>query len=248
MDQVAFKIVVPSYNSSQWLSTCLQSIADQTYPHLDVCVIDDASTEEEQRTIIAQYVTANGWKAIYNKVNQGTLHNLVEGTKALECNDDDVVIVVDGDDWLAHSCVLESLAFVYRSTGALMTYGQYMHLSTGETGCPRPYSSWTRFWRAYRKKAWRLSHLRTYKYLLWRQIKDKDLRDEQGNYLQVAADLATMFPMAEMAGRHLHFIPEVMYVYNDLNPIGDEKIHRAEQLRVNRQLRSKRRYSQLSLR
>src|SRR5438046_1233272 len=72
-----YKIVVPSYNSVEWLPDCLQSLEDQKYKNYDVVVIDDASTDERQCEIIAQFTQRNGWKMLCNEQNQGTLANVM---------------------------------------------------------------------------------------------------------------------------------------------------------------------------
>ena len=54
---------------------------------------------------------------------------------------------------------------------------------------------------------------------------EKDLRDDSDNYWSVAGDLAFMWPMIEMSGlEHFKFIDEVLYVYNESNPINDHKV------------------------
>ena len=39
-------IVVPVYQTSQYLNTCLNSIAQQTYKDLEVILVDDGSEDE----------------------------------------------------------------------------------------------------------------------------------------------------------------------------------------------------------
>ena len=51
-----------------------------------------------------------------------------------------------------------------------------------------------------------------------------------------------MFPMLEMAGNRQEFISEVLYVYNDNNPISDHQIRRKEQILAARQIRQKEKY------
>ena len=69
-----------------------------------------------------------------------------------------------------------------------------------------------------------------------------DLLDKNGNYFSVAWDLAIMFPMLEMAGSRQEFIKEVLYVYNDANPICDHKIRRKEQILAGEEIRRKKKY------
>ena len=38
-------VVVPVYNAGPYLRQCLDSIAAQTYSHMEVILVDDASTD-----------------------------------------------------------------------------------------------------------------------------------------------------------------------------------------------------------
>ena len=49
--------------------------------------------------------------------------------------------------------------------------------------------------------------------------------------------MATMFPMMEMAGQRFRFLDEVLYVYNDGNPMCDFKAFSKEQLECERRIR-----------
>ena len=71
-----------------------------------------------------------------------------------------------------------------------------------------------------------------------------DLLDKNGKYFPVAWDLAIMFPMLEMAGNRQEFIRDLLYVYNDQNPISDHKIRRKEQILVAKEIRRKKRYKE----
>lgn len=71
-----------------------------------------------------------------------------------------------------------------------------------------------------------MSHLRTWKSWLWKKIKEEDLRDPDGVYWPVPGDFTFMWPMVEMAGlKHFRFISDVLYVYNEGNPINDHKVN-----------------------
>ena len=69
-----------------------------------------------------------------------------------------------------------------------------------------------------RKFKWVTTHLRTFYAGLFKKIKLEDLLMD-GEFFPRCADLSTMFPMIEMAGYHIKFIPEVLYLYNDRNPL-----------------------------
>ena len=49
-------VIVPAYNVEKYLRRCLDSLVYQTYPHLEILVIDDGSTDGT-RGIIEEYVS-----------------------------------------------------------------------------------------------------------------------------------------------------------------------------------------------
>lgn len=58
---VLVSVIVPTYNSRQFLRGCLQSIQDQTYPNIELIVVDNNSTDETKA--IAKEFTDR----VYNK-------------------------------------------------------------------------------------------------------------------------------------------------------------------------------------
>ncbi len=220
-------------------------IERQTYSNYDVCVVDDASTDTEQKGIIREFCERCGWKAIFNEERKGALFNIVEGIEALQCVDNDIIVQIDGDDWLFDRRVLSLLNLYYLKEDIYLTYGQYYSISHRKRGICSPIAKEDIDKKRYRQMPWQFSALRTFRYFLWRQIRDEDLRDESGEPFRVTWDEALMFPMLEMAGHHIRFIPDILYTYNDLNPICDRRVRREEQLRCGRIIRSRRPYQPL---
>jgi hypothetical protein len=102
-----------------------------------------------------------------------------------------------------------------------MTSGSFKY-HDGRPGFANPPIDFTNI----RKQTFTLSHLRTWKSWLWKKIKEEDLKDDNGNYWSVAGDLSFMFPMLEMSGKnHFNFISNILYIYNESNPINDHKIN-----------------------
>jgi hypothetical protein len=145
------------------------------------------------------------------------LANIVKGIRLSDASPEDVIVTLDGDDYLVFVNCLSHLKTFYNNN-VWMTYGQYFPLSGIYRDFCRPVTDSFN----YRKSGdWHTSHLRTFRRWLWDSIKDSDLRDNEGNYFKVAWDRAFMYPLIEMAGSHAFFIPKVMYMYNDLNPASD---------------------------
>jgi len=67
----------------------------------------------------------------------------------------------------------------------------------------------------------------------------------ENKFFSVAYDLAIMFPILEMAAGRWMFIEDVLYVYNERNPLNDFRIHCMEQIRADKLIRSRRKYQPL---
>ena len=54
LDQPLLSVVVPNHNGAAYLDCCLASLVQQTYPHLEILVVDDASTDSS-REIVSRF-------------------------------------------------------------------------------------------------------------------------------------------------------------------------------------------------
>lgn len=240
-----FKVVVPSFNSVDYLPKTLRSIEMQTYKNYDVCVIDDGSTLKQQREIITDYCMRNNWKTIFHDKNLGALQGLIEAIDLHQCEDDDVVVVIDGDDWLAHENVFQRLHDIYQNEDIYMTWGQCEIYPPGNTPMryAQPVPDMVIEQKLYRDIPFVFWHPATFKYFLWRHIDPKDFKDQNGEYFRIMKDKATLFPMLEMCGHKKKYIDETLYIYNLANPLNDYANTDLEEVqRVDKFLQSKYRY------
>lgn len=235
-----FKIVIPSYNSVKWLRKTLDSVATQSYKDFDVCVIDDASTEEQQKEIIQEYANKFGWKTIYRKNNHGVVPNIIDGISLLAPSDDDVIVILDGDDWFYNKHVLSKLNEIYSKEQVSLTYGQFITYPRWKIGFCRPP---THEEAAGREGPWIYSAPRTFRYFLWKSLNINDLKDSNGNYYKTAGDLAIMYPLVEMAGNSIKCVHDLLYVYNHDNPLNDHVLDLQKQLETAAEIRKKPRYA-----
>lgn len=245
-----FKIVIPSFNSINYLPKTLASVESQINKNYEVCVIDDCSSFPKQREIILEYCQRNQWKYVFHEKNLGALASIVEAIHGFNCKDEDVIVMLDGDDWLYDPYVLTKLDKIYTEEDVYLTWGQF------ETYPPHcihmNYATWIPDEvidrKLYREIIDIFGHLKTYKYRLFREIKDLDLRDpDTQEYFRVSWDKALMYPMLEMAGHKVRFVPDLLYVYNIDNPLSDYKVNRPEQIIATDYIRSKPHYKTLKL-
>jgi len=178
-----------------------------------------------------------------NSDKRYALENIVRTIGSIDdIDDEDIIILLDGDDWLSSDKALSHLEFIYKQNDCLMTYGSYAFFPIKRKGVePSAYSKQVVENNLYRKDAWRASHLRTFKYKLWKKLNYEDLKIN-GEYLKYAYDQAIMLPLLEMSREKALYIQEVLHVYNRTNPLNVDKIKRREQEQCASYIRNKKPY------
>lgn len=242
-----FVIIVPSYNNSRFVERNLQSIFAQRYTNYRIIYIDDHSTDQTYdlaKALIAQLGQAKRTTLIRNSTNVGALANLYRAIHS--CLGEEIVLLVDGDDCLAHEEVLSTLNAVYTDPSVWMTYGNYLDYPsfTQDPIICKPIPRNVIKRNTFRKKEWMSSHLRTFYASLFQAIKLIDLF-YKGRCFPIGGDLALMFPMLEMAGTHARYLPDILYLYNRTNPLNDHKINFAFQQECAQTIRSRKPYQRL---
>ncbi len=235
-------VVVPSYNNAQWYRRNLDSICFQNYQNYRVIYIDDCSPDGTG-ALVQSYIDEHD---LYDKVtlicnghNCGAMANHYRA--AWMCADDEIVVHVDGDDWLAHNNVLARVNAEYQNSDVWLTYGQFERFPDGQKGYCRPLQPAVIQWNAYRECDWITSHLRTFYAGLFKQIKLKSFMYE-GDYFPVTCDMAMFFPLLELAGSHARCISDVLYVYNEQTELNDYKKRLLLQLHCDKVIRSGSKY------
>jgi len=92
-------ILLPTYNTPEiWLRRCLDSVLAQTYPHWELCVADDASTEPQVRAVLEEYADRDPRIRIFWREHNG--HISAASNSALALARGDRVALLDHDDEL----------------------------------------------------------------------------------------------------------------------------------------------------
>ncbi|MEX0849109.1 MAG: glycosyltransferase family A protein [Candidatus Dependentiae bacterium] len=235
-------IVIPSYNNAQWYERNLNSACFQNYTNYRIIYIDDCSPDGTG-SLVKSYIDKHNLHEkvtlICNETNQGAMANHYKAVWM--CDDDEIVIHLDGDDWLAHNDVLKRVNQEYQDSEVWLTYGQFERHPDGKLGYCRQMPRAVIQRNVFREYDWMTSHLRTFYAGLFKQIKLRDFVHD-GNYFSITCDMAMMMPLLELAGSHMRFIPDVLYVYNEETPINDYKKNVIYQLHCDRVIRSSPKY------
>ena len=243
-------IIVPFYNANDFLYKCIESVKRQEYKDFRCLLIDDMSTDNSYEIAERSIEGDSRFKLIKNTGKAYALKNIVEAIEVSstlpDTGDEDVIILLDGDDWFASSQTLTHLNSYYSDDSCWLTYGSYMLFPMGIPGPePSEYPEDVINNNAYRKDSWRASHLRTFRRHLWNRLSLEDLKDDAGEFYKMTYDQAIMLPLLEMAGQRSHYIPEIMHVYNKQNPLSVDKLKAAEQAQLAQVIRSKKPYERV---
>jgi len=111
-DAPLVSVVIPNFNLGEYLPYTLRSVAQSSYPNIEVIVCDDASTDLQTRAILeglAQTPQDNSLKVIYAEYNRG-----LAGARNLAIQQamGKYVLTLDADD-------LISSDFIEKAVGAL---------------------------------------------------------------------------------------------------------------------------------
>ena len=219
-----FKIVIPSYNNEKWVEYNVASIINQTYKNYEVLYVNDCSTDSTPSMIqeIIKGHKLDNWTLLNHKENKQRGYNVNPNAKHIidfMDNDDDIILFVDGDDWLYDENVLEKLNDFYKTNDWWMTYGGMYCWPSGNFAHPQntEYSKEVHKNKSYRKDVWRASHLRSFRWFLYKKIQKKDLIwSKTDAYYYNAEDLAVSFFCMEMCPPSKIGVADFpTYIYNE---------------------------------
>ena len=216
-------IVTCVWNAEKYIGLCIDSILEQNYQNYRVFIIDDVSNDQTVDIIKQKILSNSKFHLIENKQKKFKLKNLdniISDTNLMQ--DNDIIVELDGDDWLSRKDALDIVNRAYSNNSKLLIANSKFKYIDNREGFSRyvdiDYVRYTNFC---------FSHLRTWKCSLWRAIDKRyfiDPRSEDGSYFKITADMAYSLPMLEIAGQERYsYIPEILLVYNDFNPHNDHK-------------------------
>lgn len=235
-------IVTPVYNAEKYIARCIESVAQQNYHSYAMYIIDDCSTDNTAK--VAQETIDNlprsirdNFQLIHNVENNGAVFNHVT---TIEENGwhNDIVMLLDGDDWLVNDPNIFHMYNNLYHDGAEFTYGSCWSLADNIPLIAQEYPPEIKANKTYRdyKFNWNMpyTHLRTFKWDLMDKFIDsnghKPFQDADGNWLKAGGDTAVFYAMIEQADPDkVICVPDIVYNYNDMNPINDYKVNGDEQ-------------------
>lgn len=236
-----FHLIVP-FGERNTLERCLLTIKGQNYHNFTCTLIDDCCDGKDALDLVIRIgLDKSSLRYIKTTKKAYPLQAREIATDMLGACPADVIVHLDGDDWLPYPDVLSRLNQIYRKGGVHVTYGNALCIRKFDTGDFNDYSQYdmSRRWNVAQKNSkapvfpfrkieqeetldgwgdapWCGFHLRTFKYSKWLSLNRKSFCNSDGDYLRVATDAAVMIPILNSCDYGaVVFVPELSYVYQN---------------------------------
>ena len=195
-------IIIPTYNTDhQFLRDCLDSVVAQIYENWELCIVDDASPDEEVRNIVKEYAARDS--RIKYKFLDKNVHIAGATNKAVSFATGEFIGLFDHDDLLWPNALLEvakalnknkKIDFLYTDEDKI-TESRYEHLGP------------------FFKTDWNPDFLHSVNYITHFAVLRKSLYDkiggERADYN--GAQDWDLFLRATRETKNIHHIPKILY-------------------------------------
>lgn len=130
MNRPIVSLLMPAYNSVQYLKAAITSAKAQTYPHWELVIVDDASTDGTWELASKLSEDDPRIKVYRNEVNLGIPKNRA---KAFEHSTGEFIAHFDNDDLLERYALEEMLLFLLKNPTYMLAYSDIAQIgSKGE--------------------------------------------------------------------------------------------------------------------
>ena len=238
------KIVISSYNHSKYLQKCFNSILEQKFKHYELFIVDDMSIDDSM-DIIKEYCIKYNWKYISNISRMGALYNRILAINNLNCKDEDIIVIIDGDDWLSNENVLNNINNMYINNDILLTFGG-LEAYYSDKNYPINIRTDSKLREKeikkfldnkdtiiennlFRKNSYIFTQLQTFKFKLFKQIKRENFLDKNNNWYKTCTDYAYMYPLLELSKGKFKLIKDIVYIYN----VHSNNVHSVKKTEMN---------------
>ena len=215
-------VVSCNYNGNKFVKKCLTSVFRQTLQPAFHYFIDDISSDgcldyvyETKKELNIDYLNV-----VKNKQKKYKIRNLFELINSDLIQDDDIIINIDGDDWLFNEHVIKEIKETYDNEDIEYLYSNFVFSHNYYLGISNdiPDKNWCPY-----NCSWITSHISTFKAKNFKEIKKENFLDENGNWFKMGCDQAYILPILYNIKQKyknydkVKFLNKPMYVYNHVD-------------------------------
>jgi FkbM family methyltransferase len=229
-------VVSPVWNAESYIEKHIRSVAAQDYSNYLHIIINDASTDST-RQIAEQTikdVRTDNIVLINNEQNNGAIRNQLNMVREY-ANKDDIVILLDGDDWLVNNNTIFHYYNDLYAQGYEFTYGSMWSVVDNIPLIAQEYPVEVKKNRSYRNHHfnWKIpyTHLRTCMGKHFTDLDETKFKVDD-KWMKSGADNPLFYELIErVEPEKIYCNREIVCNYNDANPLNDYKIRGDEQNR-----------------
>ncbi len=100
-------VVIPVYNGEKYIKKAIKSVLEQTYPYIEIIVIDDASTDNTKDIVLKEFKN----HIIYHR-NPQNMERSISRNKGVELSTGKYIFFLDYDDEWERDYIEQSLFFL----------------------------------------------------------------------------------------------------------------------------------------
>ena len=239
-----FVFIIPFRNVRSFIKQCYESLLIQNNKNWIAIFCDDNSDDGT----IDEIPNDDRFVIKRNESRITALPNIHYGIINSNLDDEDIICILDGDDFLIRQDAIDIIDNLYNDD-TFLTYGQYIW-PNGANGHCIAYTPQT--FINLRKGGYWASHLRTFKYKLYKELlnQDPDLncyKNDKGEFYTITYDIAIMTPLMEIAGfDRIKFNPTPVYYYR-IHPQNDHFVDASLQKKVADEIFAKKPFKKMNI-
>lgn len=195
-------IIIPTYNTpDKFLRECIGSVINQTYWNWEICIVDDASTDEKVREIIKEYASSN--KKIKYSFRSRNGHISKASNDALKLASGEFIGLLDHDDSLWPNALYEVAKVINKDPTVDFIYSDEDKLEEDGKTHTEPFL----------KPDWSPDYLRSINYIAHFSVVRKKIVDEIGGFrpgFEGAQDWDLFLRITRRTDNIVH-IPSILY-------------------------------------
>lgn len=200
-----FSVLVPVYNvDPRWLTECVESVRRQAYPHWELCLSDDASTDPATRAALDSLPRDDRIKLVRRPTNG---HICAATNSAADLATGEFVALLDNDDGLAPHALYAAAALLQSHPDADLIYSDEDKIDTeGRRYDPQF------------KPDWSPELLLSYNYVNHFTVVRRSVFERAGRFregYEGSQDHDLLLRVTEITDRVRH-VPEVLYHWRSL--------------------------------
>ncbi len=118
--QKLVSVIIPCFNAERWIAEAIDSCLEQTYPHIEIIVIDDYSTDNS-RSIVKSYGDKITWESLPQNKGGSYARN-----RGFALSRGEYIQFLDADDFILPKKIERQINFL-EETGADAVYGDWRY-------------------------------------------------------------------------------------------------------------------------